>query len=434
MVTGRGRADDGAEARQIIQKAIDAQGGTHKLGRIKAWTTKVQGSWFAPDQTHQFTGESAVQQPDKFKNVIRLNMGFVETIDVEILDGDKGWTYNRELQGGGQYQPATKAQIEEMKKRAYVDHVASLLPLIQDNKYQLAVLPSMKLGDEEVVGIKITSPSQPEVKLYFSKKTGRLVNREFRLKSLQDDAEHRYEYRLLDYQEVNPTAQDAETIQKAKLSPEPAALLDYLAKLSLDDGERSKIEQLIKQLGDSSFEVREKAKKDLIARGESAVPDLRRALKDPDAEIAGSAKECLREVEKTSDSQVVSAVLRLLADSRPSGVTAALIKYVPSAPNETVRREVEAALAMVGIQEGRADPALTQALKDNDPERRAVAQTLLDPANHTKPTPGRQLLVRGVFQPTREVVYEDGKKSMEWTITELKFFEGLESQAYFRPR
>jgi hypothetical protein len=434
LATSTLRADDEAEARQIIQKAIAAQGGAEKLGQIKALTTKVRGRIFVADEWRKFSGESAIQQPRQFKNVIRLNMNFNEAVVIEILDGDKGWSYNRELDGTGEFRTADKEEMAEMKRRAYVDYVSSLLPLIEDKKYHLSIVAAGKDGADQLVGIKIVSPGQAEVRLVFSKKTGLLARREFLLKEAHAETENRLEYRLEDYRDVNPTAQDEEVLKSAKLSAEPGALLDYLSKQSLADADRAKVEELIKKLGDSSFEVREKAKKELLEKGSAAVPDLRRAVSDPDPEIAGSARECLRSLEKSLDNRVLSAVLRLTADSRPKGAAAALLGYLPSAPTDAIRQEVEAALAIVGFQDGKADPALVEALKDNDATRRAVAEKLVHSADKAKPGSRGQLLLRGVLFPTKESLYQGGKKVMEWELTDIKFYDRLNPQQYFRPR
>jgi len=434
LITFAARADDQDEARKVIRKAIDAQGGTEKLERIKAFTMKAKGAVLALEEWRKARLELAVQYPEQFKSDVRFDQGFTETPAVEILDKNHGWEYIAELGGGGAYQPVTKDELAEMKKRAYLDWVSSLAPLLKDNSYQFEVSAAGKDSSGDLIAIKVKSSNRPDVVLSFSRKTRLLAARAVTAKQTGlNSREHLNEDRFDDYQEVNPTAQDAEILKSANISTEPAALLDHLDKQCLSEDERSEIASIIKKLGDNSFDVRQKAKQELLAKGQAAVPELRRATESSDPEIAGSARECLRELEKSPDAPAVSAVLRMIADTKPAGAASVLLKYLPSAPSEELAAQVEAALAMAGFQDGKPDPALQSAVKDKDPTRRAVAEKLIN-AHGRINAAGGLLLLRGVLFPKKLTVYEDGKKQMEWEITEIKFYDRLDPQEFFRPR
>src|SRR2546427_327953 len=60
--------------------------------------------------------------------------------------------------------------------------ISSLLPL-KDKAYQLAPLGEVEVEKQPALGIKVTRKGYPEVKLYFSKKTGLLAKTEFRVKA-----------------------------------------------------------------------------------------------------------------------------------------------------------------------------------------------------------------------------------------------------------
>src|SRR5262249_29823188 len=73
---------------------------------------------------------------------------------------------------------------------------------------------------------------------------------------------------------------------------------------------------------------------------------------------------------------VTRAAARLLAARRPAGAAEALLGYLPFA-EEDAAGDIEAALAAVGVPDGRPDPALLRALGDPSPARRAAAAEIL---------------------------------------------------------
>ena len=60
-----------------------------------------------------------------------------------------------------------------------------------------------------------------------------------------------------------------------------------------------------------------------------------------------------------------------------SGAVEALLHYLPYAPDDETREEIWYGLAKIGVVNGKVQPALLAALKDNTPDRRAVADAHL---------------------------------------------------------
>ncbi len=73
-----------------------------------------------------------------------------------------------------------------------------------------------------------------------------------------------------------------------------ATLLDEFRKRTLTDADREKVQELIKQLGNESFEAREKALTDLQSRGAAVAAMLRQAVNDPDPEVSFRAGAACR--------------------------------------------------------------------------------------------------------------------------------------------
>src|SRR5262245_50075262 len=96
------------------------------------------------------------------------------------------------------------------------------------------------------------------------------------------------------------TASDEQLLKAAKIGTDDNALLDFFRHRTVSDEARANIDNLIQQLGDNTFKVRQKASTDLVKLGPAVIKSLENALKNPDLEISRRAEECLRQIEEAS--------------------------------------------------------------------------------------------------------------------------------------
>src|SRR5437763_974410 len=82
------RAQDDAKA--ILDKAVKAHGGAEKLGKIKAQTSKAKGRIEVAGGL-DFTQESTVQHPNKFKEVVHLTVNGQQIDVTTVYNGKEGW-------------------------------------------------------------------------------------------------------------------------------------------------------------------------------------------------------------------------------------------------------------------------------------------------------------------------------------------------------
>jgi HEAT repeat protein len=162
--------------------------------------------------------------------------------------------------------------------------------------------------------------------------------------------------------------------------------------LNLDE-----IHVLIRQLGDDDYDVREKATASLIQKGGAALAFLREAAKDADLEVVDRARTCIRDIEKGLATVVPAAAARVLALRKPPGAAEALLAYLPIA-DEGGAEEIQEALSLVGLPDGKPDQALLNALQDKVPARRALAAVILSQAGPSWQRDVRRLL--GDSDPT----------------------------------
>ncbi|HKI31534.1 MAG TPA: PQQ-binding-like beta-propeller repeat protein [Gemmataceae bacterium] len=171
---------------------------------------------------------------------------------------------------------------------------------------------------------------------------------------------------------------DERTLREARVATDGPSLLEFFRKRTVGGADRDKIAALIKQLGDDSFDEREKASTDLIALGARAESFLRDAAEHSrDAEIKRRAEDCLGQLAKRSDPALLASAARVLGARKPDGAAEVLLAYLPDAPGELVADEVCSALAAVALKDGKADPALLKALEDKLPAKRAAAAVAL---------------------------------------------------------
>src|SRR5262249_21939445 len=156
-----------------------------------------------------------------------------------------------------------------------------------------------------------------------------------------------------------------------------AALLTEFRKRTPSDDNREKALALVRRLSDESFAVREKAATDLVALGDAALPLLRQAVSQDEPRIGLYAGRCLQQFDQASPGSLPGAAIRLLMLRNPAGATEALLGYLPFAENRGREAELRTALAIVGIHEGRPDPALVRGLGDRVAQRRAAAAEVL---------------------------------------------------------
>ncbi|HZY83573.1 MAG TPA: HEAT repeat domain-containing protein [Gemmataceae bacterium] len=193
-------------------------------------------------------------------------------------------------------------------------------------------------------------------------------------------------------------AGDEEVLRGAKVGTDGPALLDFLRRHTLGAETEARVRVLVRQLGDDSFDRRERASRELVALGGLARPFLRQAATDPDAEVARRAQDCLRQIDKKGPAaegspQVAAAALRRVARLKPAGAARVLLAYLPSAEGEALAEEVRQALAAVALKDGKPEPLLVAALADKLPARRLAAAVALCRARATEALPAvRKLL------------------------------------------
>lgn len=171
LLTGVARlqADDAAQARRILDKAIQAAGGDAKLAKFKAFTSKGKGKINIMGSEIEFTFDVAVQPPKQVRRHIEADVSGTKFERTYVLNSDKGWVTTM-----GNTDEMSPEQLAVEREDLYAGWVTTLEPL-KNASFQLAPLPEIKVGDRPAVGVKVSQRDHKDVSLYFDKDKGLLL-------------------------------------------------------------------------------------------------------------------------------------------------------------------------------------------------------------------------------------------------------------------
>jgi hypothetical protein len=376
-----------------------------------------------------FTGEVYTQPNSDFRYAFNLDANGA-TINITMaLIGNKGW---RSV--GGMLEAVDDASMEEMKVGRHYDRVTSLAPVLSDKAFTLTSLGQVKVQEVEAIGVQVSSKGQPDIKIFFDKKTGLMIKTEYRAKG-QGEREMLHESYYSDWREPDHTQADLEILRAAKIQTDDAKVMEYLGKLMPAAGDGSRIKDLINQLGDDSFEARVKATKELIGIGAAAVPLLRAAAESSDPEVKKRAEQCLKEIGSIPDDKSIAAALRLVGWRKPKGAAELLLDWAARSGDDVIGREARSSLAAVAVINGKPDGAVTKALEDKDLARRSAAAAALGKdGGLADQRPGRRLYLTGVKYPMKATQYQNSAKMLEREYTMIEFFNRFDDNVLAKPK
>src|SRR5262249_40422194 len=160
LVLGVGRsvrADDQADVKAVIDKAVKAVGGREKLTKYKGRSTKIKGKISLQGAEIEFTAESHVQDSNKLRSQFEGDFNGMKFTRIQIVNGDKGWVSMM-----GTVNEMNEDELANAKEELYATQVSSLTPL-NDAAYKLAPLGESKAGDRTVVGVKVSHKDHKDV-------------------------------------------------------------------------------------------------------------------------------------------------------------------------------------------------------------------------------------------------------------------------------
>jgi hypothetical protein len=191
------RADDQADARALLDKAIKAMGGEAKLAKLG--TASVKGKLTASEggQNLEITLEGIWQGLQQYRADVEVQEGGTNFKGVLVFNGDKGW-----LKKMCNTEDAPPGVVPFIRNIFYAGRMPQLLPSLKDKAYTLSLLGEVKVGTEDAVGLSISHKDRKDVSLFFDKKTGLPLKSEIRLADPRDK-EITVEFHYRDYKDFD---------------------------------------------------------------------------------------------------------------------------------------------------------------------------------------------------------------------------------------
>jgi hypothetical protein len=188
------------------------------------------------------------------------------------------------------------------------------------------------------------------------------------------------------------------TLRRYEVEPTADGVLGVLRQWRPDTENRARIAQLVRDLGDNNWAVRDRASRQLAGMGRLAEPALRDATSSNDAEVVHRARSLLAECRSGRAEELLAAALEWLRQSPTPQATALLLDLLPVLPDEfhSSTREALWVCAVPGDA-----PRLRQAIGDARPVVREAAIVALERAAGAGAVRDLEPLLRDKNEATR---------------------------------
>jgi hypothetical protein len=171
LLAGPAVAQDDPKA--LIQKAVQAKGGTDRLDRYPAAVIETKGTLFQGGHAVPFTARSVYQLPDRGRIALEMEALGGKSQAVQVFDGTKA-----RVVVNGQSKELGDVQTRDFRESIYAQNVMRLTPLLKDPGFTLATADATTVGGKPAVGVKVSSKDHRDVTLYFDRDSSLLVKAE----------------------------------------------------------------------------------------------------------------------------------------------------------------------------------------------------------------------------------------------------------------
>jgi hypothetical protein len=192
--TGRA-ADD--ETAKIIDKAVKAHFPKGVDTKNTGSRAKSKGTLHIMGMDLEFTQDVATQAPNKFKEVMELNVMNNKIVVTSVYNGKEAW-----IRSGDTDVPITDEIKAEFKDAAHAMGLVQGI-MLKDKAVKYAMVGEVKVNGKPAIGITASKEGHKDVNLYFDKETGLIAKVEMRKRDLMAGEEVTEERIITEYQEVD---------------------------------------------------------------------------------------------------------------------------------------------------------------------------------------------------------------------------------------
>jgi hypothetical protein len=170
------RADDQADARALLDKAMKAMNGEAKLAKLG--TASAKGKITGKDGDREITVvlDATWQGMSHYRAEVDISEGGRNFKGLMVIAGDKGW-----LKRMDRTEEAPAEILAFLQNIFHAGRMPVLLPGLKDKAYTPTVLAETKVADRPALGMLFSHKDRKDVSLFFDKENGLLLKSEVRL-------------------------------------------------------------------------------------------------------------------------------------------------------------------------------------------------------------------------------------------------------------
>jgi hypothetical protein len=236
---GPGRAEQPAEVKAVIDRAVAALGGDEKLAQLRTAT------WTATGTLHHeglnlvmpFTETTVAHLPDQLRLELEYDLNGNKVPQILVVNRDKGWN-----KLGEQVSEMPAQYRDGLKDYLYAVSLALTPQVLRDKAFQVSPAGEIQIDDLRAVGLRVTAAGRRAVNVYFDKATGLPARCEMIAKELEGDTpEKKFEFAFSDYKDFGGFKACAKMTWKQDGKPYVERQLTEVKSLAnLDDGALAK--------------------------------------------------------------------------------------------------------------------------------------------------------------------------------------------------
>jgi hypothetical protein len=183
------QADETADARALVEKAIQAHGGAKAVTKLQLMSRTSKGTVFAFGLELPFNDELITALPSKWRLNIAGGVGGPDALMNIILNGNDAWQVNA---AGVVAMP--KEQVAELQDEGRVLWYGTLVPILEDKAIRLGLVKDDTVGGRPAKGIRVSQPGKTDIQFYFDAQSNLLVKvaRKAKQAGLEIDKEYFY--------------------------------------------------------------------------------------------------------------------------------------------------------------------------------------------------------------------------------------------------
>jgi hypothetical protein len=203
------RADDEAEARSVVDRAMKAMGGETKLSRLQTGSAKGKVTGQENGQELTFTFDGSWHGRSQYRLDGEASHGGQAMKLLVVINGDKGWA-----KVGDRTEEAPAEILSLIRDAIHTLRTPQLLPGLKEPAYKLSHSGEVKIGDRAAVGLLVAHKDHKDLNLYFDKENGLPLKSEIRMTE-PGGKEITAEFHYSDYKEFDGVKHPAKVVIRA---------------------------------------------------------------------------------------------------------------------------------------------------------------------------------------------------------------------------